>query len=939
MLPPLVERVFLGWDRPFLERAAEWLLARRDELPRLLVVVPTAQGGRRLREALAEHAEALLMPKIMTPGSFLQTPEPEVAADWTERVAWIETLEKITAWDAYQDLFPQAPEPGGDWAGGLAKEMVNLRHALQENGLTLAAAAKRLSNSIEAGRWQALGRLENLMEQQLRSWGMRSRSRVLAEGVTIPENITGIVLAGIAEMPPLVERAWLAWPGQVTALIGAPPAETHTFSAIGRPLPCWAGRIMPWPESPNGSVRLVADTRQQATEAMHAVAEAQSPSNEVALGTADQETGDEIARTFTRQGWPAFHPGTVPVTNGLARWFHVWSAWLADPKLAVMADLLALPETAALITGRRVDLAERLSRLRNDWMAIRPADLRHRIATTTFRSDTDRQSAENVLHAASLLEKRRADFLTGDFPEALTRLIDILSNSGHDTADESAAMLAWLAAAASLIRQVNRGPRFWLDLLLSQIPSPAPQPPPGRVIDVSGWLELFYEPGRHLVLCGMNEGKVPANNAGDPWLGDAAAGLLDLPVNATRAARDAFLYQAMLEARCHDGRVDVICAKSGTGGESLLPSRFLLAAAPADLPGRVKFLFRGIEPPEAGMRWHADWQWQTRKADAPARLSATSLATWLACPFRYYLKHCRGMQSPEPDRAEWNARDFGNVAHLVMEQWGLDPAARDLTDHEPLQAWLSAALDRIVDSQFGVLPPLAVRVQTEVLRQRLAWLARVQAKWRADGWETIAVEQKIEIPLGNATVVSKIDRIDRHRDHGELRIIDYKTGQAKEVDKAHRKKITASTTLPAHLPSDSPAVYTGEEKGKPAGFLWCNLQLPLYAVVLRNRDGLMPIPCYFNVGATESDVAIIEWSDFSATDLQAAQACTEWIVSQIAGGIFWPPADKTTYDDFAILTAGRTLLEMCDAPASCSFQVNPTSMDNNKPALFHPDGM
>ena len=915
MLPLMVERVFLGWDRPFLPRAVEWLLARRDELPHWLVVVPTAQGGRRLREALAEQAGALLTPQIVTPGSFLQTPDPEVAADWAEHVAWVETLENVPDWDVYQELFPQAPEPGGDWAIGLAKEMVNLRHALQPNGLTMTAAAKRLAHTVEAGRWDALGRLENLMEQRLRSWGMRSRSRVLAGGVTLPENISGIVLVGIAEMPPLVERAWLDWPGPLTALIGAPPEEADSFSPIGRPLPCWAERIMPWPDGPTGSVRLVADTRQQATAAMCAVAAAKTPSNEVALGTADAETGDELARTFTRQGWPAFHPAAVPVTTGLARWFKVWSGWLADPKLAVMADLLALPETAALIAGRRVDLAERLSRLRNEWMAIRPADLRHRIATTTFRSEADRESAEYVLHATVLLEERRADFLAADFPETMARLIDMLTQTDHAAADESAAMHAWLASATRLMRQVQRGPRFWLDLMLSQVPFPGPQPPPGRVIDVSGWLELFFEPGRHLVLCGMNEGNVPASNTGDPWLGDAAAKLLNLPGNASRSARDAFLYQAMLEARHHDGRVDVFCAKSGTDGESLLPSRFLLAANPADLPGRVKFLFRGIEPPEAGMRWHADWQWQARKAEAPARLNATSLATWLACPFRYYLKHCLGMQSPQPDRVEWNARDFGIVAHLVMEQWGQDPVARDLTEHEPLHAWLSAALDRIVASQFGVRPPLAVRVQTEVLRQRFAWLARVQAKWRAEGWQTIAVEQKIEIPVRNATVVSKIDRIDRHRDHGGLRIIDYKTGKTQDVDKVHRKKITAATTLPAHLTIDSPAVYAGVEKDKPTDFLWCNLQLPLYAVALHNSEGVIPIPCYFNLGATETDVAILEWSDFSATDLKAAQTCTEWVVNQIAAGVFWPPAEKTTYDDFTVLAAGRTLLEMCAPPA------------------------
>ena len=892
-------------------RAAEWLLARRDELPRLMLVVPTAQAGRRLREALAERAGALLMPEILTPGACLRTPAPDVAPAWAEHVAWVETLEQVTTWDDYQELFPSPPAVGGDWASGLAKELVNLRHALQENGLTLGAAAKRLANSIEAGRWDALGRLEKIMEQHLRSWGMRSRSQVLAGGVPVPGHLTGIVLAGITEMPPLVERAWLDWPGPVTALIGAPPAEADAFSPLGRPLPCWAGRVMPWPDEPVGSVRLVADPRQQAAEAIRAVAQAQSPSNEVALGTTDSETGDELEQAFTRMGWTAFHPAAMPATTGLARWFRLWSAWLADPRLATMADLLALPESAALINGPRVELATELARLRDQWLAVRPTDLRHRAATTDFRSAADRQATATVIEAAGRLENWRTDFQTGDFPATMTRLIEALALTNDEAAADCTAMLGWLATATRLMRQVTRGPRFWLDLLLTHIPPAAPQPPPGRVIDVSGWLELFYEPGRHLVLCGMNDGQVPATSAGDPWLGEAAARLLDLPSQATRVARDAFLYQAMLEARRHDGRVDVICAKSGSAGESLLPSRFLLAAAPADLPDRVKFLFRGIEPPDAGLRWHADWQWQPRTVPAPTRISATALASWLACPFRYYLKHALRMQSPEPDRVEWNVRDFGNIAHLVMEQWGQDPATRDLTEIKTLQLWLAAALDRIVASHFGTRPPLAVRVQADALRQRLGWLARIQAQWRADGWETIAVEQQIEIQIGGATVVSRIDRIDRHREHGGLCIIDYKTGKPKQVDKAHRRRITAATKLPEHLAPDSPAIYTGEENGKPVDFLWSNLQLPLYALALRDRDGVMPTPCYFNIAATEADVAIHEWSDFSESDLLAAQACTTWVVRQITSGIFWPPAEKTTYDDFTALTAGRTLLDMC----------------------------
>lgn len=910
MVAPMVERVFLGWDRPFVTRAADWLLACGDDLPRLLVVVPTSQSGRRLGEVLAERAGALLTPKIMTAGSFLRTPDPAVAADWIERVGWVETLEAVAEWADYQDLFPEAPADGDDWAGGLARELLKLRHSLQQNGLTLAAAARVLGGTVEAGRWQALGRLESKLEAKLRSWGYQSRSEVLAGGVAMPDGISGIVLTGVTEMPALVERAWLAWNGPVTVLIGAPVEEAQAFSASGRPLDCWTAKILPWPEGDAGSVRLVADSRQQATEALRAVAEQGTPSNEVALGSADAGTGEEVARAFTRHGWPAFHPAAVPVASGLARWFKVWSGWLADPKLATLMDLLAIPETAMLVGGRRAQRAECLSRLRNEWMVIRPADLRHRFATASFRSDAQRAAAQDVLAATESLEGWRSDFLRLPLVETMARLLAALGRASAEAAEESAAMLAWLHAAAPMLGRVARGPGFWLDLMLGGLPQPAPEPPEGRVIDVQGWLELLFEPGRHLVICGLNEGMVPARNAGDPWLGEAASQHLGLMVNAQRAARDAFLFQAMIEARREGGRADVICAKSGAGGESLLPSRLLLAAAQADLPARVRFLFRGIEPPEAGLRWHADWQWQPRLVDLPLRLSVTALTTYLACPFRYYLKHAVCMQSPEPDRVEWNARDFGTVAHEVMERWGRDGEARDLTQAEPLHRWLSAELDRIVGEWFGPRIPLAVRVQAEVLRQRLAWFARVQADARADGWETIEVEHKFELPFDDALVVAKIDRIDRHREHGGLRIIDYKTGKVASVAAAHRRKITAASVLPAHLSGDSPAVYSGQQNDKAADFQWLNLQLPLYVLALESRSENVPLPCYFTLGATENDVAIHQWADFSATDLAAAHRCAGWLVRQISTGVFWPPAEKVPYDDFAVLAAGKSLAGM-----------------------------
>ena len=908
-----MERAFLGWDQPFSTLAVQWLLDRRDELPSMLLIVPTAQSGRRLLKSIAETGTGIPAPKLVTPGSLLQSRDHEAAADWIERLAWTEVLENVGDWSEYKDLFPEPPDPGSDWAIGIAREMVKLRHTLQENGLLLSSAARKLRETVEAGRWEALGRLEELVERGIQSWGFKSRSRILTDGVTIPAGAGRIVLVGVSEMPPLVERALLASRLSVIALIGAPDAEASEFSPVGKPLKNWSLRPLPWPP---GSMQVVADPRQQAVEALRMIREAQTPSNEIALGSTDAETGAELARAFNRAGWPTFHPAAAVVSSGLARWFGIWRRWLADPTLACLADLLTLPESGILISGKRAQKAKSLAELRDRWMLVRTEDLKRRIGAEKFRNDSDKESAFELLAAAESLEKWRASLIGGNFIRTMKNLLEILAKTSPSTRETAESMAEWLASVSPLMERVRRSAAFWIDLMVSELPAPAPLPPEGRVLDVQGWLELFHEPGSHLILCGMNEGKVPARGGGEPWLSESAREMLGLITDSDRASRDAFHYFSMLEARRDHGRVDVICGKSGAGGEPMLPSRLLLATAREDLPDRVKLLFREVEPPEVGMRWQADWQWKPRIAEPSARLNVTSLGTFLTCPFRYYLKHVAGMRSTDAGRAEWTARDFGNVAHDVLERWGRDTDARECEKPDAIHDYLSAELDRVVAEWFGKQVPLAVRIQTEALRQRFLWLARAQAINRAEGWEIIDVEHKFELQAGEALIIAKIDRIDRHRETGHLRVLDYKTGSVDRVDKSHRKKLTTSSILPAHLDLECPAIYQGMDKGKSANFLWHNLQLPLYASALVKRGQPMPAPCYFKLGPTQAEVGIDEWSEFGSEDLEAAQACAAWVAGQISAKVFWPPAEKVKYDDFAILAAGRMLEEMCTMPGS-----------------------
>lgn len=892
------ERVFLGWDRPFLGPLTAWLLSRREQLPGMLVVVPTAQSGRRLREALAEAAGAILAPRVVTPGYFLLT--EDAAPEAIEQLAWVETLESITDWEPYAAAFPISPDEGesAGWAFGLAQSLAGLRASLQENAKTLADAARMLSQTVEAERWKALAALERKVERTLSQWGLVSRSTALAR-VTLVEipGVRRIVLAGVADLPPAAAGLIEACPLEVTALIGAPESESESFDTLGRPDSLkWADRPISWPGEGGGEVSLSANPRQQAAEALRLVSLAATPSDRFALGTADEETAGELVRSFGRAGWTLHDPSHTPPAP-LVAWLGAWRAYLENPGAATAIDLLGFAQSRGLVESKRAQRVEALSYARDRYLARDARDLTGAAALAT--RDAERERLDLATETLDTLGRIRRDFSNDGFQHGMRRLMETIDPRG----EESREVFAWLDSSAIIEGQVRRDAVFWLDLLRGTLPEPVATPPEERVLDVQGWLELFHEPGPHLIVCGMNEGKVPGRASTDAWLPENTRKWLGLSHDAQRAARDAYLLTAMIEARRDAGRVDLLLAKTGAGGDALLPSRLLLTCADEELPARVAWLFREIEPPESSMPWTQDeaWKWRPVFVEKEPRINVTAFSDYLTCPFRFYLKHVTGMSMPEPERVEWNARDFGNIAHIVLERWALDEEARDFSKTEAVEGWVHAELDRVIAERFGAKVPLAVRIQRESMRQRLSWFARIQAMERARGWRVEEVEKKFELEIDGLTIVGRVDRIERHED-GRLRVLDYKTGNAGNVESAHRSGVGATTKLPKHL-EGVPAILSSSADGKPKR--WKNLQVPLYSAALMDVDELG----YFALGATEADVQLSLWEGFSRDDRESALACAKWVISKVRDRVFWPPSEKAEYDDYMALSLGRTLEE------------------------------
>ena len=179
---------------------------------------------------------------------------------------------------------------------------------------------------------------------------------------------------------------------------------------------------------------------------------------------------------------------------------------------------------------------------------------------------------ELSLETMESLEQSLQRFMRDGFHKGMVELLPYV-----DSEDE-AALGEWLEETADLALEVNRGHAFWLEFLLSCLGSQVVSAPQGRVLDIHGWLELFYEPGEHLVICGLNKGKVPAHGSGNAWLPEATRRRLELPNKDSLAARDAYLLAAMLKSREKKGRVDLLLGKTSDQGDALLPSQLLLAA-------------------------------------------------------------------------------------------------------------------------------------------------------------------------------------------------------------------------------------------------------------------------------------------------------------------------------------------------------------------------
>ncbi len=903
-MPPNV--IFLGWSEPWTQLFARWLAREPELLRRRLVVVPTRESGRRLREALANSVStngcgAILGPRVATSDDFFR-PE-QTMPDAVRWAGWLAVLRETSDTDL-EALFPAGISEKDDaWRLSVVRQIEQARELLISAGCDFEHVAKNLAE--EADRWHQLAELKRRVEKIWRKWGFDDpveAKKIRAQEALCPQGVDEIILAGITDPTLLALTAWqhLQSKGvRFTVLTGAPEAMRHAFDDWGKPKSeYWSDRekhTTPLPDK-----MLVAADPVALADAVVQTCLGKN-NDEVAVGVCCNTFMPAVTRGFEAAGWSTFAPEGNPLSQD--GWPELLDA-LADA-VATPADYASIARVARhpVVWSQWLEYGSKITFAKLDKWERNNATCDANLGITKLRdSEYDEfKAAGELLAKIHELVQASAGRNGGNLVKQLLKWMraeeDVLEKAECETAcwprleDENfnlSLRLRWLAASLSSMKQ-----------------SPDRN---DAALALQGWLELSFDPALHLVLSGLHEGSVPEAPAADPLITEALRERLGLRDRKSRLARESFLYTAMVEGRRSGGSVTVITAQVDAQGEPCNPSRVLLQAVPKELPARVLKLVK--EKPDVRLPHTPPWaraNWKLVRPDGVKpnkewkHMSPSTLSAYLKCPTRFYFERVLGWSEFAPLEDELDGGQFGDLVHSVLRDWGNDVEAREFSDAEKLRTFWDSLLNKQTGSRFGSKIPSLIRLQVMSAKERLFALAEKQAEQRKAGWHVVAVEKELNgiITLGGLPVHMKVDRIDRRED-GALRVIDYKTGKmAVAPKKTHLRTWSAEKCPP---PMGPLCIVRGSGRSRDREYAWSDLQLPLYAAAVQRQYESEKLPETFyalmpaGVGETK-----FEAFENLPEIIENALCWAGEAAQRIIAGVFWPPVPDVSFDSLGTL--------------------------------------
>jgi ATP-dependent helicase/DNAse subunit B len=267
-------------------------------------------------------------------------------------------------------------------------------------------------------------------------------------------------------------------------------------------------------------------------------------------------------------------------------------------------------------------------------------------------------------------------------------------------------------------------------------------------------------------------------------------------------------------------------------------------------------------------------------------MSVTAFRDYLACPYRFYLRHVLKLRPLDDSASELAANQFGDLVHGALERFGQSDD-RDESSCGKIEASLLEHLHDYADQQFGRSVSTAVTLQIAQAERRLKAVARAQAQWIDAGWKIRAAEAAVDESDGAGIEVDgktmhlrgRFDRIDHHAETNQWAILDYKT-HGHRPEKKHLKKV-------------------GD------GYEWIDLQLPLYQLMIPFLKVIDAAPQdvqlgYFNI-SEKDDETRINIADFDQAQMKQAGDLVRDCIAGIWAGNFAPTVERVQFDDYAMI--------------------------------------
>lgn len=879
----------------------------------LLLVLPTAETGRRVVEALLARSEGRVIfpPRLATPLSLVPFGVGDgVATPIQSRMAWARALRTS---GEFPLTFGEHSTP--ESRSLLADAFVALTRTLSAGRHDIASAREVLGGKDP--RWNEWTDLAQAQQKILSACGLKCPAAAqisAARNFSLPVGVRRVVVAGVLDMPPL---GWTALQDlDVTILIHAPGCDeaAAAFASDGSPQGDYWNRFeVPIPDA---QISVHGGLDEVAAAAVRLASEDESS---VAIICGDAGLANEIVSGLMDAGASGFLPEGQPLARhpvaklaGMLLRLGVGADWDDVETLLRHPDFLDWLVRDRLWSERHFEW----------WLGFGKAALRPSLGDIPMlwaslpEDVTARFSGiRPTLDCLSLISQRLGS--KNPARELRSLLAEIFGpvDMSRRRGDKEAAK-----AVVEAIDEVLAFPELGfpdatdLVAILDAISGTWHHEKPSGAVDIEGWLELGGESSSTVILAGLNEGLLPGRRRIDPLLPDSGRGELGLDDVVSREVRDTAILCGA--ARVLGDRLIVLCGQHSADGTPLKPSRFLLRVRDPMLPARVLDLCRELPSTDGSVA--ADFAALPLRLPRPHRaasaMSVTDFSRYLACPLRFHLSRRLGMNPPVEVSHRLENDSFGSWIHNILREFGDSEGMRKCTDASEIREFVLTRWDRLFEPYPDDVDLL---LQREAGRMRLEEFSTHQAVVRRDGWEIRHVEWSIHgedglrLPGWPLALRGRIDRVEVRG--GGVRLVDYKTGAIGSGPTTDRLVRSRHLGKSGRRDGVSPEFACfGEE-------VWTDLQLPLYALALEalappDLQGEISL-AYFRLPDDAKKAGVFEWTP-TGPELASARGCAIGVMGEverdavcewISAGDFQRFARDPAYDDFESLALGRFL--------------------------------